>query len=531
MFTPRLGQSLRACGIAAVALVLSIIPGLTVAQGTVLKVIPYADLKVVDPIWTTSTITTHHSYMIYDTLVAMDENFNVQPQMLEKWDISDDGMTYTFTLRDGLRFHDGAAVTSKDCIASIKRWGSRDVAGQMLMSRTDSLQAVNDKSFTLKLKEPFGQVLEAMGKLAANILFIMPERIANTDSSEQIKEFVGSGPFKFVESEWVPGSKAVYVKNEDYVPRSEPPSMLAGGKVVKVDRVEWYYVPNKSTAMAALNAGEFDFYEAPSIDLLPMVQKNPGIKVEVLNPVGLQVAMRPNSKIPPFNNEKARQALQYLVDQTEYMTAMVGNPEYWHTCDSLFWCGTPVATNAGGGERLLTKDLEKAKALMKESGYAGERVVLMDPTDHPSHAAALVTASNLRKIGVKVDVQAMDWATLTQRRASKKPQDDGGWNIFHTRFNGASSSNPITHIGINTNCDKAWFGWPCDDAAEALKAKWVNEADPTRKKEIIEEYHARLMQVAPFTPVGLYAIPSAYSTKLKGVLRTPTMVLWNISKD
>jgi peptide/nickel transport system substrate-binding protein len=306
--------------------------------------------------------------------------------------------------------------------------------------------------------------------------------------------------------------------------------MLAGGKVVKVDRVEWYYVPNKSTAMAALNAGEYDFYEAPSIDLLPMVKDNPKVKVEVLNPVGLQVAMRPNSAIPPFNNPKARQALAMMTDQTEYMTAMVGNPDFWKTCDSLFWCGTPVATNAGGGERFLTKDLEKARALMIEAGYAGEKIVLMDPTDHPSHAAALVTASNLRKIGVNVEVQAMDWATLTSRRKSKKPQSDGGWNIFHTRFNGAASSDPITHIGINMGCDKAWFGWPCDAEAERLKESWIDETDPDKKRAIIEAYHIRLMEMQPFVPVGLYSIPSAYRTTLKGVLHTPTMVLWNISK-
>ena len=497
----------------------------------VLKVIPYADLKIVDPIWTTATITTHHGYMVYDTLVAMDENFQPQPQMLEGWEVSDDRLSYTFTLRDGLTFHDGAPVRSADCIASIKRWGVRDVAGQLLMSRTKSLRALDDKRFVLQLEKPFGQVIETMGKLSASVLFIMPERVANTDPSEQIKETVGSGPFRFVREEWVPGSKAVYAKFEGYRPRAEPPSMLAGGKVVKVDRVEWYYVPNKSTAMAALNAGEYDFYEAPSIDLLPMVQGNPKIKVQVLNPVGLQVALRPNALLPPFDKPAGRRALQYIVDQSEYMTAMVGNPDYWQTCDSLFWCGTPVATSAGGGERLLTKDLAQAKALLTEAGYKGERIVLMDPTDHPTHAAALVTAANLRKIGVNVDVQAMDWATLTSRRKSTKPAAEGGWNIFHTRFNGASSANPITHIGINTGCDKAWFGWPCDAEAERLKESWVDETDAARRKQIIETYHARLMEVAPFVPVGLYAIPSAFSSKLSGVLRTPTMVLWNIEKQ
>src|SRR5438045_3706652 len=229
------------------------------AQEKVLKFIPQADLRILDPITTTAYITRNHGYMVYDTLFATDAKFQVQPQMLEKYDLSKDGLTYTFTLRDGLKFHDGQTVKPADCIASGERWAKRDALGQKLAEFTDSWKAVDDKTFTLKLKKPFPLALEALAKPSSNVPFIMPERIAKTDASTNITEAIGSGPFKFVKEEWVPGSKVVYVRNTDYVPRKEPPSWAAGGKVVKVDRVEWLYIPDSATAAAAINAGEVDW--------------------------------------------------------------------------------------------------------------------------------------------------------------------------------------------------------------------------------------------------------------------------------
>ncbi len=259
----------------ATAVMLSAPPALAQTQ-KVLKFIPQADLRILDPITTTAYITRNHGYMIYDTLFATDAKFQVQPQMVDKYELSNDKLTYTFTLRDGLKFHDGQPVRSADCIASIERWAKRDALGQKLAEVTDSWKAVNDKTFTLKLKRPFPLALDALAKPSSNVPFIMPERIAKTDASTNITEAIGSGPFKFVKEEWVPGSKVVYVKNTDYVPRKEPPSWAAGGKVVKVDRVEWIYIPDSATAAAALNAGEVDWWEQLPPDLIPVLAQEQG---------------------------------------------------------------------------------------------------------------------------------------------------------------------------------------------------------------------------------------------------------------
>ena len=248
---------------------------------TVLRVVPHADLKNLDPIWTTAYITRNHGYMVYDTLFAVDGDLKVQPQMVDNYKVSEDRLTYTFTLRDGLKWHDGTPVKSEDCIASIERWGKRDGMGQKLMDFTESMSVVDDKTFTLKLKEPYGLVIASLGKISSNVPFMMPKRLAETDAFQQVPEIIGSGPFKFVKEAWVPGSKIVYVKNEDYVPRSEPASGAAGGKVAKVDRIEWVYIPDPATTMNALVNGEVDLWETPAVDMVPLLKTNPNVVIEV----------------------------------------------------------------------------------------------------------------------------------------------------------------------------------------------------------------------------------------------------------
>src|SRR5215207_10048995 len=251
--------------------------GCASAQKT-LKVVMHSDLKIVDPIWTTAYITRNHGYMIYDTLFSMDEKGEIKPQMVEKYEEAADKKTYTFTLRDGLLWHDGKPVTAEDCVASIKRWGAKDALGQKLMTFVDSMTADSDKVFTIKLKDPTGLLIFGLGKPSSVVPFMMPKRVAETDPNTQISEFIGSGPFVFKTDEWKPGDKTVYLKFDKYKPRPEPASGLAGGKVVKVDRVEWRAISDHQQAINALLAGEIDYMEAPTHDLLPLALNDPNVK-------------------------------------------------------------------------------------------------------------------------------------------------------------------------------------------------------------------------------------------------------------
>src|SRR5438067_10735677 len=190
----------------------------SLADAKTITAVMHSDLRTIDPGFTTAYISRDHGYMVYDTLLATDSSFKIQPQMAD-WKVSDDKLTYTFTLRDGLKWHDGAPVTAEDCVASLQRWGKRDGMGQKLMNFTASIEATDAKTITLKLKEPYGLVLESIGKPSSVVPFMMPKRIAETPADKAIPEHIASGPFKFMQAEFQPGLKAAYEQNTAYVPR------------------------------------------------------------------------------------------------------------------------------------------------------------------------------------------------------------------------------------------------------------------------------------------------------------------------
>jgi len=514
----------------AMAIGLGLAAGPVCAQQKVLKFIPQADLRILDPITTTAYITRNHGYMVYDTLFATDAKFQIQPQMVDKWTISPDKLTYTFTLRDGLKFHDGQPVRSADCVASLERWAKRDPLGQKLAEATESWSAVNDKTFRLKLKRPFPLTLDALGRLSSNVPFIMPERIAKSDAFQNITDATGSGPFKFVKEEWMPGNKVVYVKNTDYVPRKEAPSWAAGGKVVKVDRVEWIYIPDSATAAAALNAGEADWWEQLPPDLIPVLRANKDIRVENIDPLGTIGIIRFNFLNPPFNNGKMREALLQVVNQKDYLIAIAGDEKNGRTCYSYYTCGTPLASEIGAEALKGKRDFERAKKLIQESGYKGEKAVIISATDQPIvHAQSLLTAELLRKLGVNVELQAGDWGTLVTRRTSKEPVDKGGWSIFHTWLVGPDMTSPASSP-IRASGDKAWFGWPSDAKLEELREAWFNTTEAAAGKKAADAVQVQAFKFLPYIPTAQFIIPTAYRSNLSGVIVAPVTFLWNVEK-
>ncbi len=497
---------------------------------SVLRVIPHADLKNLDPIWTTAYISRNHAYLIYDTLFAMDESFAPQPQMVDTWDTSADGLTWTFNLRAGLKWHDGAPVTAADCVASLERWGKRDGMGQQLFGVIESLTAEDDDTLVMKLTEPYGLVLESIGKISSNVPFMMPARVAATDPFEQIDDYTGSGPFKFEKDLWVPGSKVVYTKFEDYIPRSEPPSAASGGKIAKVDRVEWTYFPDQTTALNALMAGEVDFFEAPANDLMPILEANPDVTAEINDPLGNIGFARFNHLLPPFDNVEVRRAATMAMKQEDYLAGAVGDQKFWKTCFSVFPCGTPLDNNVGS-DLMKTGDIDAAKAALAASGYDGTPVVIMQPTDVPILSAfSLITAEKLRKIGMEVDLQAMDWSTLTSRRAKRDPVADGGWNIFHTWWIGADVIDPMA-IAFSGNPDKGWFGWPTDPALEDARSAFAKAGSLGEKQDIGKQVQERLWAIGASAQLGQFFTPVAYRNNVKGLIKSPVQFFWNMSVE
>ncbi len=502
-----------------------------VAQ-TTLRLVPQSEATVFDPVTAVAAVTQQHAYMIYDTLFSMDGNGVPQPQMVDTVVPSDGGRTLTMTLRPGLRFHDGSPVRSADVIASIARWAKRDVVGVRLVGMGMKLAAVDDRTFTVTTDIPTPLVIEGFAKPTSSALFIMREADAANDPARAVTANIGSGPFRFVANEYVSGSRLVYERNRDYVPRDEPASGFAGGKRVHVDRAEFLIIGDAATAAAAIQAGQIDIYESPPLDLLPLFRRDRNITLRALNRSGIAGFFRPNFLHPPLNNPKVRQAVMMAFDQAEFMElAAGGDANAWRRCHSFLACVGDDAPE-GGTEAFRQPDLEKARQLLREAGYNGEPVVVMQPTNFQLISDFVeVAAARMRQIGMTVNVVTLDWASVLQKRANKGPIAEGGWNAFVSWGYTFELGNPATNFLLNSVCDgSSWFGWPCDKAMDDIRNAWMRETDTARRRALRDQLQARAAEFVPFMPLGQYLSQVAYRNNVSDLLDTPVTVLWNARK-
>ncbi|GLH81919.1 ABC transporter substrate-binding protein [Bradyrhizobium sp. SSBR45G] len=506
-----------------------------IAQGAsakTLRFVPQANLANFDPIWGTQYVVRNAAAMVWDTLYGIDDQFVPQRQMVESEEVSSDGLTWTFKLRPGLKFHDGSPVLAKDVVASLTRWSARDPMGLMLKAIQNELTAVDDKTFKWVLKQPYPKMLFALGKGNAPCAFIMPERIAQTDPFKQMSEYIGSGPFKFAKSEWVPGAKAVFEKFTDYVPRQEKPVWLAGGKQVLIDRVEWVIMPDPATAAAALQNGEVDWWENPITDLVPVLKGNKNIGVDIGDPLGNVGAFRINHLHAPFNNVKARRAILMAMSQEDYMRALVGDDNsLWKPLPGVFTPGTPLYTEEGGDILKGKRDIAAAKKLLEEAGYKGEPITCVVAQDQPiTKAFGDVTADLLKKLGMTVDFVATDWGTVGARRALKTPPAQGGWHMFHTWHAGADCINPAAYNALRANGDKAWFGWPDSPAVETEVTNWFNAKSLDEEKVVAGRINKAAIDDVVFAPTGFFLGYTAWRKTVSGVAKGPIPLFWGVSK-
>ncbi|GAU80832.1 ABC transporter substrate-binding protein [Bosea sp. BIWAKO-01] len=501
------------------------------AAAKTLRFVPQANLANFDPIWGTQYVVRNAAALVWDTLYGIDDKFQPQRQMVESEEVSSDGLTWTFKLRPGLKFHDGEPVLAKDVVQSLVRWSARDPMGLMLRAIQNELVAVDDRSWKWSLKQPFPKMLLALAKNNAPCSFIMPERIAKTDPFQQITEYVGSGPMKFLRNEWVPGAKAVFEKFADYVPRSEQANWLAGGKKMLVDRIEWVIMPDPATAAAALQNGEIDWWETPLADLVPVLKANKNINVDIGDPLGNIGAFRMNHLHPPFNNLKVRQAVLTALNQEDYMRALVGEDDkLWKPLPGFFTPGTPLYTEQGG-DMLKMRNIEAAKKLLAEAGYKGEPVVCVVAQDmSATKAMGDVTADLLKRIGMNVDFVATDWGTVGSRRAQKTGPGQGGWSMFHTWHAGADCINPASYTAIRANGDKAWFGWPDVPGVEAEVTNWFNAKDIAEEKAAMGRLNQAAVQNVVYAPTGFYLGYQAWRKNVSGVVSGPLPFFWGVSK-
>ena len=452
------------------------------AQKT-LRAVMHSDLKILDPIWTTAYIVRNHGYMVYDTLFATDANGAIKPQMVDKHEVSADQLTHTFTLRDGLAWHDGQPVTAEDCVASIKRWAAKDSTGQKLMTFVDGLE-VEGRQDLRHEAEVADRPRPARARQAVLQRALHDAEAGRRDRSQHADlRFHGLGSLH-LQARRVEARRQDGLRQErKYKPRSEPASGLAGGKVVKVDRVEWRAISDHQQAVNALLAGEIDFIEAPPHDLLPLGSATPTSSYVDWNPLGQPVHVPAQLAAQAVRQSQGAPGADLRLQPgglpRRRWSAIA---EYYKVCKSYFPCGTPLVQREGHGRPAEIQLQEGAGAA--EGSRLRRHADRADALDRPAVLTNLapVAKSLMEKAGFKVDMQSMDWQTLVARRSKKDPPNAGGWHAFLTSWVAADITNPIFMGFMNAGCDKAMFGWPCDADMEKLRDDFARETDPAKQK-------------------------------------------------
>lgn len=507
-------------------------PGVSLAQsGSVLNFINTSDLAYLDPITSTAYSTRNHAFMVYDTLFGMDSDFASHPQMLESYETSDDGLTWTLKLREGLFFHDDTPVTAKDCIASIKRWAARHSFGAPLMEATDSLIAEDDVTIRFDLNKPFALLPEALGNPNPPLCVMMPERLAATDPNLAVEEVIGSGPYRFIGEERVPGALVVYRRFERYVPRSEgTPNFISGPKVAHFDEVRWTTMSDVATGTAALQNGEQDWLETVNADIVSLLDSTPDVKVEVLDRMGEMAMLQINHKQPPFNNPAIRRALWGAIDQVALMQSVVGgDPDLARTPIGFFSPDSPMASDAGMQHLNADKTYDQVKQDLIDAGYKGEKVVLIAATENPTYnALAAVMFDVMKKVGLNVELEAMDLATLFARRKNTGPVEEGGWSAFPTSWGGNDWLNPAVHVTLRSIGDSGYAGWADIPEIVELRKQWLEAGSLDEQKVICQKMQEVAFDQVPYYPLGNYQKYTGYRTdRLKNLLQG-FPIFWNV---
>jgi peptide/nickel transport system substrate-binding protein len=487
-----------------------------------LRFVPQSSLAALDPIWTSASVTTNHGYCVFDTLYAVDHANQPKPQMAEGHEVSADGRVWRIRLREGLTFHDGTPVRSVDCVASLRRWAQVDPLGQLMAKRLDDFATPEDRVLEIRLQRPFPLTIQALAKPDAVAPFIMPERLAKTPASVGVTEMVGSGPYRFLPGEFNPGSRAVYEKFTGYVPRQEAPDWATGAKIAHFDRLEWIMIPDASTAASALRAGEVDWWERPTPDLLPLLKTDHRVTLQSLNKLGQTGVIRLNCLQPPFNNVAVRRAMLMSVVQEDYMRAVNGDDnDAWTTCYSLYPRGTPYYSEDGAALLKGPHDSATVHAALQAGGYAGEKVVILNPTDFPTIGPfGEVAFDALKRAGMNVDLAESDWGTVVQ----------GGWSLFSTYATVTGVINPAVSPLLRGQGLNGWFGWWEDAEIEHMIAEWIDAPDEATQMKLAHAIDARALDQVATVPVGQGAIRTAFRSELRDVLQANNPLPWSVRR-
>jgi len=497
---------LRMVAVLGVLLIILAAPALaqTPKKGGVFRVGILGEPPALDPHWTTASLTETLSNHIFEGLYAFDEHYRPIPMLAEGMpSISGDGLTYTFNLRQGIKFHNGKEMTSEDVVASLKRWSKQSMRGKSLFAAVEDLRATDKYTVEMKLKQKSPLVMVSLAA-ATNFGAIYPKEIAEKFAPEvKATEYIGTGPFKL--AEYRPDQYIRMVRFDDYKPLAGGPRGYGGGKTIYVDEVRWIPVPDVATRVAQMETGELDAADDLNIDAYDRLKKNPNVRPLPIKPYFWLIAVF-NKKEGLGTNQKLRQAWQAAIDIEPIMKTIAGGrPEFYRMDSSL-----TVAEVAEWHVKMPElpwneRNKEKARRLLRESGYKGEPFRFMTSQEYKwMYDGALITKQQLEDVGFNIDLQVVDWATLIRRRNNSKEYD-----AFTTGVGLGSMFDPAQHDVLLCS----WPGWTCDEEITRIQNELARETDPKKRYALWEQQHRVVYEKVPVIRYGdLFGLRAIRST-------------------
>jgi peptide/nickel transport system substrate-binding protein len=504
----------------------------TRAAGRLLRFVPHDELTWYDPTFWPFLETRNHALMVYDTLYGLDEAGDVQPQMAEGHVVETGGRIWRIRLREGLAFHDGTKVLARDCVASILRWGGHAIMGKALLAATDEVLAADDRTIVFRLRQRFPLLAAALGDRAMQVCAIMPARLTEGTDQRPIREVVGSGPFRFLAGERVPGQRQAYARHDSYVPRpSGSPSFTAGPKVVHFDRVEWLAMPDAAATLDALRAGRVDWWEAPPGASHPAIEDAPGLVLRAHDHAGYIGTMRMNHLAAPFDNPAVRRALLRAVDQEAFMAAASGAGRGFRRAGVGFFApASPMASQAGMDALPVPPQPEAARRALRDAGYRGEKVVVLGISDLPATwALAQRGEAMLTRLGFAVEMVPVLLDQVVGRLLRTQPPGAGGWSVVFGYWSGHDHWHPGMHRYLRAEGRASEVGWPSSEALEALRRAWLASDSEAERRLIAADMQVQAFGDVPYVPLGQWVQPTAYAADLSGMLDGPPL-FWNLRR-
>lgn len=471
---------------------------------------------VVDSMFTTATITEDISPHLFESLFAKDSSFNPKPMLVDDYDLSNDELIYTFKLRSGVKFHDGAELTADDVVTSLKRWSAITGRGKLVFDRMESIDAADDLTVTMAFNQPTGVLLSF---LAAAEAFIMPAKIAEEAGGDQLTEeqYIGTGPFRFVEH--VVDQHLRLARFDDYSSRDEEPDGSFGRRRAYVDTVDFIPVPDESVRANGILSGEYHFGDPLPPDFLDSLTNDPSVTELVVKPYYLYSPIF-NKKQGLFANEAARHAVQMAFSQSEALKAGFGRDELIRADPSIAGEET-IWYSTSGADAYDQPDPEKAKALLKEAGYAGETIRWITTHEYAyNFKIADFVKQELEAIDMNVELVVSDWATVIERRAKADE-----YEIFMTGF--PQYINPAQQV-FN---DADWPGWWNSDAKDESVEAMIAASDPDSLGSAIEQYTETLWEEMPIIKLGDNFVLRARRNEMKGYSNVPNWFFWNVGLE